>query len=184
MFHEKVTAGNFDSPNVFERNLKPFKVGYDILHHRPVGVTPAAMVVAKSEVLLHRGQANGTHLVVLRDLRLSRTRVERQVDATTERAPGEILSSSEDLLAMGISQENTMGIGGIVLTGIPFITRDGSPVALVINLIVTGIQVERVSSVHVTTIINVSANPSAAFYERAGYLTYRLGPQHRRYKQS
>lgn len=113
-------------------------------------------MVAKCEVLLHRRQSNGTHLVILRHLGLSRTCVEGQVDATTERAPGEILSPSEDLLAVGVSQENTMGIGGIVLVKICIIARNGSSVALIIDFVVTGIQIERMGSIYVTKIMLVS----------------------------
>lgn len=153
---QRITTGNFvpNLPHVLEGNLKLFKVCYDILHFGPVGVTPAALVVAKCEVLLHRRQSNGTHLVVLRHLRLSRTRVEGQVDATTERAPGEILSPSEDLLTVCVSQENTMGIGGIVLVRICITARNGSSVALVIDLVVTGIQIERMSSIYIASIMS------------------------------
>jgi hypothetical protein len=51
----RVAAGTivFDLPNVLKRNLKLFKVCYDLLYHRPIRVTPAALVVAKGEVLLH-----------------------------------------------------------------------------------------------------------------------------------
>jgi len=94
---------------------------------------------AKGEVLLHCRQPNGTHLVVLRHLRLSWACVKGQVDATTQRAPGEVLSSSEDLLAVGVPKEYTMGIGGVVPVGMRIIARNGGSVALNIDLVVTGI---------------------------------------------
>lgn len=80
-----VETGDFvlDLPDILKRNFKLFKVCYDILDHGPVGVTPATLVVAKGEVLLHSRQTNGTSLVVHRDLRLSGTSIEGQVNATT-----------------------------------------------------------------------------------------------------
>lgn len=62
---------------------------------------------------------------------------------------------------MGIAQENTVRVGGIVLGGIRIITRDGSPVSLVIDLVITCIQVEWMSSIYVTTVIKVNFNASA-----------------------
>ena len=72
-----------DLPNILKGNFKLFEVCYDILDHGPVGVTPATLVVAKGEILLHSRQTDGTCLVVHRDLRLSRTSIEGQVNATT-----------------------------------------------------------------------------------------------------
>ena len=62
---------------------------------------------------------------------------------------------------MGIAQENTVRVGGIVLGGIRIITRNGSPISLVIDLVITCIQVEWMGSVYVTTAIQVSFSASA-----------------------
>jgi hypothetical protein len=44
-------------------------------------------------------------------------------------------------------------------------------VALVINLVVTGIQVERMRPVYVATILNVSVDPREVFHRELSYLS-------------
>lgn len=111
-------------PDVLERNLELLKCVHDLLHLSPVIITPSTLMVSKGEVLLHCRQANGTDLVVFRDLGLRRAGIEGQVDATTKSAPSEVFGTSDNFLAVCISQENTMGIRDIVLRAIDLMSRD------------------------------------------------------------
>ena len=104
----------------------------------------------KSEVLLHGGKTDGIDLVALSDINLGGTRVECQVDATTKGTPGDVARVSENFLAMSVSEENTMRVGDIVLGRVSLVAWNQGVVALVVDFVVSGVQVERMGSIDVT----------------------------------
>lgn len=55
----------------------------DFLNHRPVLIPPAALMIAKSEVLLHGREGINAAEVALGNFSLAGTRVEGEIDVTT-----------------------------------------------------------------------------------------------------
>lgn len=113
-------------PDILQRNLELFKCVDNLLHLSPVIIAPPALVIAKGEILLHGGQSNGADLIVLGDFSLGRARIEGQVNATAESTPGELFGASDNFLSVGISEEDSMGVGNIVLGAVDLVTGNGS----------------------------------------------------------
>ena len=105
---------------------------------------------AESKILLQRWQTNGAQLVVLGDIRLARTRVESEINATSQSTPRQDLRIHDDLLTMGIPREDTVREGDIVFRLIGLVTCNEGVMTLVVNLIVAGVQVERMGAVNIT----------------------------------
>lgn len=140
----------YDLPEVLQRDFKLLKVGENGFHNRPILVAPATLVEAKCKVLLHSGKTNGIDLIALGDIDLGRTRVKCQVDATTKGAPGDVARMGEDFLAMSVPEKDTVRVGYIVLRRVSLVAWNQGVVSLVINFIVSGVQVEWMRSVDVT----------------------------------
>lgn len=98
-------------PDVLEWNVVVAEIVHNFLKNGPVLVTPSALVVTEGEVLLHRWQSNSSDLVLLGDFWLRWSIKEEQIDATTECAPCNVFSSQQNLLGMGIAQEDTVRHG-------------------------------------------------------------------------
>lgn len=103
---------------------------------------------AKSKVLLQGWQANGAQLVVLGHIRLARTRVESEIDATSQGSPFQAFRIHDNFLAMSISREDTVREGNIVLRLIGLVTCNEG-VVTVVNLIVAGVQIERMGAINI-----------------------------------
>ena len=106
-------------------------------------------MIAKSEVLLHGREGINAAKVTLGNFRLAGTRVEGEIDVTTQGTPGEALGLRNDLLAVGIAKKDTMRVGDVVFALARLVTRH-QPVRIPLSdLIVSGIKVKWLSSIEI-----------------------------------
>ena len=72
------------SPNYLERNVESLIVVNNGFYFAPISVAPSTLVESKSQILLHRWQADGSFLILLRYSWLVWTREEVKVDTSTQ----------------------------------------------------------------------------------------------------
>jgi hypothetical protein len=91
----------------------------DVLEGGPVLITPTALVVAKSPVLLHGREPRSALMIGLCNIFSRRARIEVQVKAATKRPPSNARGPEEYLLGMCISEEDTVRVGDVL--GLPIV---------------------------------------------------------------
>lgn len=74
-------------------------------------------MVSQGEILLHRWQADGATQVAFSHLCGGRSGIEIEIDAAANCAPGQTPRLQLHLLAMGVSQEHSMGEGQMLFRG-------------------------------------------------------------------
>ena len=109
-------------PDSFQGYFETFIVIDHFLQLTPICVTPTALVEPKREVLLQCRQSDSARLESGGHLRLRRTRIEIEVNAPSEQAPGDVGWPKEDLLPVCVPIIYTMRVGDILGSRIGFVT--------------------------------------------------------------
>jgi hypothetical protein len=83
------TAAGKGIPDSLQRNLELLEIVHNVLEFGPITISPARLMIAESEVLLHGRQSNGADLIILGYSSLGRTGIEVKINTATDGAPGQ-----------------------------------------------------------------------------------------------
>lgn len=175
--------GSFESyitnirPNILKRNIVVSKVVDHIHEFSPVRITPSALMISKSEVLLHYGLPNGAKLILFGNFRWRWAGKEVQINAASKGAPGDAIIAKEHFLTVGVTKINTMRVGHVrFLQGGLIGGAQGHLASRFVELVVPYVEIEWVTSIYVALAIGVNDLPGQN--EGEGERIHRLDRQH------